>query len=170
MSPPSDADIDGEWTYDVDGVIRRRNRHDLDAEAFASAVERIEGGLEWGVGALCERERDGAVLLVRQDGQWVLPGGGVEAGETRREALVREVAEETGLDADAGALRVVTEQSFHHGGDAASFRFAIYEATVAGDLTDDPGLEDEAIADVAWFETLPEDTLDRGLIRFLLGR
>ncbi|POG56377.1 NUDIX hydrolase [Haloferax marisrubri] len=170
MSPPPDAGIDGEWAYDPDGVIRRRNRRDLDAEAFARAVERIEDGLDWGVGALCEREHDGAVLLVRQDGEWVLPGGGVEAGESRREALVREVAEETGLDADVGTLRVVTEQSFHHGDDAASFRFAIYEATVAGDLTDDPGLEDESIADVSWFETLPEDTLDRELLRFLLGR
>ncbi|WP_148414313.1 NUDIX domain-containing protein [Haloferax sp. KTX1] len=168
MNDSSEPDIDGEWSYDVDGVIRRRNRHDLDAEAFARAVERIEGGLDWGVGALCER--DGAVLLVRQDGRWVLPGGEVEVGESRREALVREVAEETGLAADVGALRVVTEQSYHHGDAAASFRFAIYEATVAGDITDDPGLEDEAIADVSWFETLPDDTLDRGLIRFLLGR
>ncbi|SEL60401.1 NUDIX domain-containing protein [Haloferax larsenii] len=162
------AEIDGEWTRDEDGVIRRQNRHELDAEGFESACERIDDGLEWGVGALCEQR--GSVLLVRQDDQWVLPGGGVEPGETKREALVRELAEETGLDADVGSLRVVTEQRLCYDGDAVSFRFAIYDATVSGTLTDDPGLEDESITDVSWFETLPEDTLDRGLLSFLRDR
>lgn len=42
------------------------------------------------------------VLLVRRAkaplaGEWSLPGGAVELGETLEEALVREVAEETGL-------------------------------------------------------------------------
>ncbi|MFL6690493.1 MAG: NUDIX hydrolase [Alphaproteobacteria bacterium] len=42
------------------------------------------------------------LLLVRRGqppraGEWSIPGGRVEAGETLREALVREVAEETGL-------------------------------------------------------------------------
>ncbi|AFK20528.1 NUDIX hydrolase [Haloferax mediterranei ATCC 33500] len=168
MDASSRVDIDGEWTVDEAGIIRRRNSHDLDAESFERALERIRGGLEWGVGALCER--DGSVLLVRQDDQWLLPGGGVEPGETKPEALVRELDEETGLDADVGALRVVTEQTFQHGGDEASFRFAIYEARVEGELTDDPGLEDESITDVSWFERLPDDTLDRALIRFLCER
>ncbi|HUG52578.1 MAG TPA: NUDIX hydrolase [Vicinamibacteria bacterium] len=42
------------------------------------------------------------VLLVRRGkeplrGRWVIPGGTVELGETLHEALVREVAEETGV-------------------------------------------------------------------------
>jgi ADP-ribose pyrophosphatase YjhB (NUDIX family) len=46
--------------------------------------------------------RDGKVLIVRRArppalGVFTLPGGGVEAGETLHEAVVREVAEETGL-------------------------------------------------------------------------
>ena len=45
---------------------------------------------------------NGRVLLVRRGkeplrGRWVIPGGTVELGETLQEALVREVAEETGL-------------------------------------------------------------------------
>jgi ADP-ribose pyrophosphatase YjhB (NUDIX family) len=43
---------------------------------------------------------DGKVLLHRRsdNGQWGLPGGSVEIGETVSQALVREVKEETGLD------------------------------------------------------------------------
>jgi len=54
-----------------------------------------------GVGAIViERQR---VLLVRRanpplQGQWSIPGGVVETGETTREAVVREVQEETGLE------------------------------------------------------------------------
>jgi 8-oxo-dGTP diphosphatase len=45
---------------------------------------------------------DGRLLLVRrgtepQKGRWSVPGGRVEPGETAVEAVVREVAEETGL-------------------------------------------------------------------------
>lgn len=46
--------------------------------------------------------RDGAVLLVQRAseplaGQWSLPGGAVELGETLEEAVERELREETGL-------------------------------------------------------------------------
>jgi 8-oxo-dGTP pyrophosphatase MutT (NUDIX family) len=157
-----------DFETDGDGVVRRVSERELDAEGFAAIAERIDDGLEWGVAAFVER--DGELLLVRQRDRWVLPGGGVEDGETNREALVRELREETGLDAVVGSRRVVTEQTFTHDGGEATFHFEIYDADVRGTLTDDPGLDDEKVEAVGWFETLPEDTLDSDLLSFLRNR
>jgi len=70
---------------------------------------------------------DGRLLLVRRanppaEGTWSLPGGRVEAGEDDAAAVVREVAEETGLrvtplhvvgvverDAPDGGIYVITD-------------------------------------------------------------
>jgi ADP-ribose pyrophosphatase YjhB (NUDIX family) len=53
-----------------------------------------------GVGGLIFQ--DDSILLIRRgkpplEGQWSLPGGAVETGETLEEALRREILEETGL-------------------------------------------------------------------------
>ena len=53
--------------------------------------------------------RNGQLLMVRQKGTgaagwhdgheyWTLPGGGIEPGETPEQAVMREVADETGLE------------------------------------------------------------------------
>ncbi len=51
------------------------------------------------------RRPDGKFLITRRSankrwapGAWEIPGGGVQAGETSRDAVLREVLEETGLD------------------------------------------------------------------------
>ena len=64
--------------------------------------ERIgkEGVLRPGASALVFDEARKRVLLTRRadNGQWCLPGGGMDPGESAAECCAREVLEETGLE------------------------------------------------------------------------
>ena len=88
--------------------------------------------------------RDDRLLLVRNSGRgphpggWTLPGGGIDHGESPRAALVREVAEETGLTCEVGDVLDVTDAHFE--GTAPSGRRedfhtvqVVFEAEVAGE-------------------------------------
>ena len=66
-----------------------------------------------GVGGLVVVED--RVLLIRRGkapllGRWSIPGGTVESGETLEQALIREMAEETGLDVVPGRLLTVFDR------------------------------------------------------------
>ena len=59
--------------------------------------------------------RDQAILLVkeREDGRWTLPGGWADVNESPREAVVREVREESGYHTRAIKLLAVFDRAKH---------------------------------------------------------
>jgi 8-oxo-dGTP pyrophosphatase MutT (NUDIX family) len=69
----------------------------------------MHAGIPTGVHVLCQR--DGRLLLMRRagtgffDGQYSLPGGHVEPGESMRLAARRELHEETGLEVELADLQ-----------------------------------------------------------------
>lgn len=95
-------------------------------------------------------------------GYWSIPGGRVEAGETMAEALVREFAEETGLDCFCGPLVGYVERiddNFH-------FLIMDFEVTVLDPDSPTPGSD---ASEVEWVH-LPmvvERHVVPGLIEFL---
>ncbi|MBN1963782.1 MAG: NUDIX hydrolase [Anaerolineae bacterium] len=60
--------------------------------------------------------RDGAILLVHEtsSGAWTLPGGWIDVGETPREAVEKEVREESGYEVRARKLVAVYDRD-HQG-------------------------------------------------------
>lgn len=57
---------------------------------------------------------EGKILLSHETkiGQWMIPGGGMEAEESQAECCVRETAEETGLKVEAGNCFLVINEYF----------------------------------------------------------
>ena len=110
---------------------------------------------------------DEQLLLIRRGrgpgaGSWSIPGGRVEPGETLAEAVVRELAEETGLEGICGELVGWVERiGDDHHFVILDFRCAVLDdrAPVAGDDADD----------VAWvpLHDVAEQQLVDGLAEFL---
>ena len=115
---------------------------------------RMEKHIETIARGVCVR--DGKVLLcLPKDRRYAyLPGGHIEFGEAGREALVREMKEETGLDATAGRLLDVVESAFVQKGESHCEINLVYEM----------GLKDaESVTsqeDWICFEWWPCDRLD----------
>ena len=83
-----------------------------------------------GVGAVIVR--DGKVLLVKRKheplaGQWSLPGGAVEVGETLEACLVREMREETGLEVCVGPVVEVLDRITHDDEGRVMYHFVLVD-------------------------------------------
>ncbi len=110
---------------------------------------------------------DGRVLLCRiaptvAPGEvWTLPGGGIEFGEAPIDAVVREVAEETGFVVAVEALLDVSDRQFtdvQGGGDLHAIRIVYRVRIQSGSLRDEV---DGSTDTCAWFTV--EDAQRRNL-------
>lgn len=117
------------------------------------------------VGAVIVEE--GRLLLIRRgqppgEGQWSVPGGRVEFGETLAEAVVREVEEEAGLEVLCGPLLGWKESidDTHH--------VLIFDFVADAIESTDVVAGDDVVA-VAWvpLEDVAEQDLVEGLAEFL---
>ena len=92
--------------------LRRADLGTHRAAAVAVAiVEEGEGAWLDGVAAPDGWSREAALILTRRSsglrshsGQWALPGGRVDVGESAEQAALRELGEEVGLDLEASAV------------------------------------------------------------------
>ncbi|MFB6157500.1 MAG: NUDIX domain-containing protein [Haloferacaceae archaeon] len=108
---------------------------------------------------------DGEVVLVERahppcEGSWVLPGGLVEPDETAREACVREVREEAGLDVRVeGFVGLYDDPERDERGNVS----AAYRCTPVGEASPRPGDE---VRRVGTFDptALPETGFDHARI------
>lgn len=122
-------------------------------------------GPELCVGAVAVRGND--LLMVRRGhgpaaGEWSVPGGRVERGETMAEAVVRELEEETGLVGLCGPQLGWVERI----DDRYHFVIVDFEVVVLGD--GDPVAGSDA-AEARWVPVweVPELRLVDGLAEFL---
>ena len=76
--------------------------------------------------------KDESVLMVKRSnhpakGMWAMPGGKIHPGETMRQALIREIKEETGLDIEVGEIVYVFDVIERDDTDGISFHYVIID-------------------------------------------
>jgi mutator protein MutT len=107
-----------------------------------------------GVGAVIVDEAARVLLVKRRfeplAGQWSLPGGGVDVGETLEACVIREMHEETGLEVEVGPVIEVFDRIMHDAAGRVQYHYVLVDYVcrpTGGTLA-----AASDVADVAWAE------------------
>jgi 8-oxo-dGTP pyrophosphatase MutT (NUDIX family) len=123
---------------------------------FGDRIGR-QGKIRLGCAAVLFDEKREKVLLTRRGdtGQWCLPSGGVEPGESVTETCIREVWEETGLEVQVERLTSICSNPdrlvIYNDGNQFQIIALIFEVSLIGG---EPCLSDETTA--IGYYSLPE--------------
>jgi 8-oxo-dGTP diphosphatase len=118
-----------------------------------------------------------AVLLVKRGqppfmGLWSLPGGSIQCHETPREAVLRELKEETGVEAEVtGILDIVKISTEEDSGHTARYRLTVlYGRYLSGVVRAGSDAEAAKWVDLDDLGALPLTTGTAALIHVAAGR
>ena len=118
-------------------TVEQRPSHEV-LDIFRGSLGRVTPSLAADAAVI----HDGRLLLIRRadDRKWALPGGLVDVGETLAEAAVRELREETGVEARATRLLGIWDSRLSGAQEKTPLFMTVFEA-VAHDPRPEPTAE-----------------------------
>ena len=139
----------------MDGSREYPHRPIVGVGAVVLVVPDVAARIGW-----ADATDDPSVVLVQRlfepsKGEWSLPGGGVEVGETLEAAVARELLEETGLVVEIGAIVEVLDRIVRDADGRPRYHFVLIDyvcRAVGGRVRAGSDVGDVALADPAALE------------------
>jgi ADP-ribose pyrophosphatase YjhB (NUDIX family) len=115
---------------------------------------------------------DGALLMVREanDGRWSLPGGWADVNQSPREAILREVREESGFEVAIRKLAAVFDRALH--GHLPPRPFHVYKLFFLCDIAGGAAQTSLETTEIAFFTeaNIPADLSIGRIVPYQIGR
>ena len=138
------------------------------------AADRAVGGAITSAAVVVRRGAEVLMIYNRHRQQWEIPGGGIEAGETPRACVVRELAEETGQAAAGIEFKGLQKMLLKPGAAGGEWKVeygAIYEGALREER---PFASSDEVERMMFWDAESElaevSPVDRKLIEGVLGR
>lgn len=117
------------------------------------------------------------VLIVKRaqepgNGEWSLPGGAVELGETLSHALKREILEEVSIDIEVGGLVRVLDRIVHDPQKRVQYHYVIIDywgRTISGELRPASDVSDARFVTIDQLKKMGVHPLVEETVRIAMG-